>query len=71
MSLNIENFFTYHTPNQNQIDAMKDLRDRAKELAYRIEELCPPSPDRTVAVRKLRECIMIANASIIIPPEEV
>jgi hypothetical protein len=60
----IENWFTYHAPNADQQGRYEILRRKAKELAYTIDDCCPDSADKTVAIRKLRECIMTANASI-------
>jgi len=34
------------------------------EFARVIHENCPESPDRTAAIRHLREAVMTANASI-------
>lgn len=56
----IENAFTYHSPNVESIEAMKDLRETAKVLAYKLEQFCTYSLAKT----KLEECIMWANAAI-------
>lgn len=56
--------FTYHPPNQAQTASYKRIRETAMRLAKVIDEECPAGPDRTVAVRKIREAVMIANASI-------
>lgn len=60
----INNWFTYHSPSGNQPERYKIIRDKAKELAMVILENTPASADQTVAIRKLRECVMTANASI-------
>lgn len=60
----IEVWFTYHTPTPEDIAKYAAIRGAAKVLAQVIVENAPASPDRTVAVRKLRECVMTANASI-------
>lgn len=59
--------FTYHTPTEQQTIDMAALRYAARLLAVEIVHSCPPNADRTVAIRKLRECVMMANASIVIP----
>lgn len=64
IDLNIERAFTYHTPHGTQAERYAALRDKAKELAYLIRELCPASPERTLATRKIEEASMWANASI-------
>lgn len=66
MLVQVEHQFTYQTPTPGQVEAMKDLRECGKLLAKAIVELCPPSADRTVAVRHVRDAIMIANASIVL-----
>jgi hypothetical protein len=60
----VENYFTYHAPKQDQIPRYNEIRLKAKELAFVILELTPESADQTAAIRKLRECVMTANAAI-------
>lgn len=60
----ISDLFTYHPPTPGQAEAYKSIRNSAMELARVIDRLCPPGPDRTTAIRKLREAVMTANASI-------
>lgn len=60
----IDHQFTYHSPNALEVQSMAELRDKARELAHLIMRNCPPSADRSDAIRKLRECVMTANASI-------
>lgn len=60
----IEVWFTYHTPTPEQIDAYNVIRNTAKSLAHVILDNTPPSADQTAALRKLRECVMTANAAI-------
>lgn len=60
----IDNNFTYHAPKGNQVQRYVDLRDHAKELAYNIMEKCPNSRERSLALTKLEETVMWANASI-------
>ena len=60
----IEEMFTYHSPTPDQIPKYQSLRDKAKELALLIDEVCPASADRTAAIRQLSDCIMTANRSI-------
>lgn len=60
----IENWFTYHAPHDDQPGCYVAIRDKAKELALVILENTKPSADQTTAIRKLRECVMTANQSI-------
>lgn len=41
-----------------------DLRDQARSLAERICLFTPPSREQSIALTKLEECVMWANASI-------
>jgi hypothetical protein len=60
----IEELFTYHTPKDDQPARYQAIRDKAKELAQVIVDNTPGSADQSAAIRKLRECVMTANASI-------
>ena len=60
----IDVFFTYHRPFGNQSERYEAIRAKARELGQLIDELCPDSPDKTAAIRKLREAVMTANAAI-------
>jgi hypothetical protein len=60
----LENWFTYHPPIDDQAARYESIRGEAHAFARTIFVLCPPSADRTDAIRKLREVVMIANASI-------
>lgn len=60
----IENRFTYHRPTEAQAAKYPIIRDKAKELAYLIDELCPNGREKALAMTKLEECVMFANASI-------
>lgn len=60
----IENAFTYHPPKEEQPGKYTDIRKKAKELAYMINELVPDSREKSLAMTKLEECVMWANAGI-------
>ena len=62
--VDLENIFTYHAPKADQPKRYVKLRDKTKELAYLINELCPDSREKSLAITKLEECSMWANASI-------
>jgi hypothetical protein len=62
----VEHWFTYQSPTPEQVKAMAEIRQAAKCLASLMVTHCPPSPDRTTAIRKLREAVMTANASIVL-----
>lgn len=56
--------FTYHAPTEEQKHSYTLIRETAMRLAKVINDHCPAGPDRTAAVRKIREAVMTANASI-------
>ena len=60
----IEKNFSYHQPKGDQPERYEAIRDEAKKLAYVISNLCPDSRERSLALTKLEEAIMWANASI-------
>lgn len=60
----IDNIFTYHAPDEVQKQQYEKIRQAAKLLANVIVDNTPPSADQSAAMRKLRECVMTANASI-------
>lgn len=62
----IEERFTYHAPTEEQVKRLKSIREKAKELAREIDSQCPPSADRTAAMRKLEEAVMTANKAIVL-----
>lgn len=62
----IENIFSYHPPKDGQTQKYADIRAKAKELAYMIEELCPNSREKSVAITNLQQTVFWANASIAI-----
>lgn len=62
----IENIFTYHKPKEGQPERYEQLRENAKSLAFLINQTCPESREKSLAMTKLQETIMWANASIAI-----
>ena len=62
--LDIEKIFTYHSPTKEQATKYQAIRSKAKELAEIIVAITPYCCDQEFAIRKLRECVQIANASI-------
>lgn len=65
----IEDWFTYHSPTEDQQKRYVELRAAAKNLAYSIKANTKPSADQSAAFRLLRECVMTANASIALEPK--
>ena len=60
----IENIFTYHAPTGDQPERYERIRGEAKHLAYQINQLCPDGEEKNLAMARLQESVMWANASI-------
>lgn len=60
----IDNRFSYHTPWPHQIVRYGLLRTAAKTLAFLILRHTPPSREQALALTRLEECVMQANAAI-------
>lgn len=60
----ISNWFKYHSPTPEAIPKFKEIRLAGESLALTILENCPDCPDTAVAIRKVREAVMTANAAI-------
>ncbi len=59
------NRFTWNSKvSPEDVDAMHQLRAKAREFAELIFKLCPACADRSAAIRDLRIALMQANASI-------
>jgi len=62
----IENIFMYHSPKADQPKRYEAIREKAKELALLINEVCPESREKNQALTNLQQTTMWANASIAI-----
>jgi hypothetical protein len=62
--LDLDKRFTYHAPKGDQTQRYERLRAKAKELAELAVELVPPCRERSLALTKLEEVVMWANAGI-------
>ena len=60
----VENNFTYHPPKGTQQKRYETIREFAKTYAMFLIENCPDSRERSLALTKLEESVMWANASI-------
>lgn len=60
----IDNWFSYHAPDAVAATLYNDIRAAGLACANVINQSCPDSADKTAAIRKLREAIMTANASV-------
>jgi hypothetical protein len=64
--LDLENIFKYHAPKDDQPKRYERLRASARQFAETVITCCPDAEDRNYAIRKIREAVMMANASIAI-----
>lgn len=64
MEKRLDNAFTYHPPKDDQAQRYTTLRNSAKLLAHEIATLAPESREQSLALTKLEEAIMWANAAI-------
>lgn len=60
----IERAFTYHPPKAGQPERYAMLRDGVKQIALMMKGTCPPSRELSLALTKLEEAVMWANAAI-------
>jgi len=56
--------FKYHAPSDVTIPKFAAINQAAKNFAEVVLQNCPPSADRSDAIRKIREARMTANAAI-------
>jgi hypothetical protein len=60
----IENNFVYHAPKPGQPEIYTEIREKAKELAYLIDEKVPKSREQSLAITNLEQAVFWANAGI-------
>lgn len=60
----IENDFTYHKPKNNQPHRYQSIRSMGKNLAKLIIDYCPEGRELSIALAKIEESVMWANAGI-------
>jgi hypothetical protein len=60
----LKNRFTYHAPNSTQPARYERIRNKAKDLAKWMMSGCPRSRELSLALTKLEEAVMWANAAI-------
>lgn len=60
----LEKRFTYHPPKEGQPTKYEGIRREALTMAILNEGACPDSREKALAMTKLEEVVMWANASI-------
>lgn len=63
-SKEIESRFSYHAPRGDQPERYERIRAAARDLAGLVDEACPDSREKSLAMTRLEECVMWANSSI-------
>ena len=64
-SIDLENVFTYHAPTgPEQVETYQKVREGGLTLAKLIDVSTPDGPEKTLAIRKVQEAVMWANAGI-------
>ena len=64
MVYDVKRNFTYHPPQSDQAGRYEDLRGGCAALANMVMQHCPDSRERSLALTKIEEACMWANASI-------
>lgn len=60
----VDDLFEYHPWNAEQVRCGTRVRNALAQAVKIIIDTVPPSPDRTVAIRKIREARMDCNSAI-------
>lgn len=60
----IRHNFSYHSPKEGQPEKYISIRSHARDLAVHIHRDCPDSREKSLALTKLEETVMWANAAI-------
>ena len=64
MNKQIQKAFTYHPPKADQPERYNKIRNAAKSFAELIDTHSPDSQEKVLALIKLEETVMWANAAI-------
>lgn len=64
--MRIDKIFMYHAPKEGQAPRYELLRSAGKQVAELLFKLTPTSREQSVALTKLQEFVMFANAAIAI-----
>lgn len=60
----LENRFTYHAPKGDQAERYERIRAVGLRLAHCVNDLAPDSREKSLALTKIEEAVMWANAAI-------
>jgi hypothetical protein len=69
--IDLDNVFSYHAPTgPAQVETYQAIREGGKTFAKLIDEYAPDGPEKTLAIRKIQEAVMWANAGIACAPAQ-
>lgn len=58
--------FMHHVPKDGQPELYQAIRAKAREFAALVEETCPASREKSLAITSIQQSMMWANAAIAI-----
>lgn len=65
MQLDIDSIFSHHPPaNEETAELHAWIRLELKDVAQSFQAVLPDSPEKTLAIRRLQEAMMYANAAV-------
>ncbi len=64
VEMRLSHIFTYHPPSPEDAEKYLKIREAAHFFAGVVLRVTPDGPDQSVALRKIREAVMTANAGI-------
>jgi hypothetical protein len=66
----LEKDFTYHSPSGDQSERYQIIRQYGMDLAGIVMRLCPDSRKKSLALTKIKEAVIWANAAIAIEEKD-
>ena len=64
MTYDLKHLFQYHSPRPDQLPKYEAIREAGKAFAEIILANTPRGTDQNTAIQKIRETVMVANASV-------
>jgi hypothetical protein len=62
--IDLDNVFTHHPPKEGQAERYEEIREAGKDFARYVTSECPTSREKSLAITKIEEAVMWANAAI-------
>lgn len=64
----INKLFTYRRWSETEVEKFRPLREEARALAHKINNLVPDSPQKTRAINALHESVYLINTAVTLHP---